>query len=71
MMGKHFHLKIVHSVLVIYILSFLQISELSALLLLSNFKNTGVTFSGGRFSAKYLILNKSLHIQYSSCAHKT
>jgi len=71
MMGKHFHLKIVYSVLVIYILSFLQISELSALLLLSNFKNTGVTFSGGRFSAKYPILNKSLHIQYSSCAHKT
>jgi len=71
MIGKHFHLKIVHSVLVIYVLCFLQISELSGLLPLSNFKNTGVTISGGTFSAKYPILKKSLYIQYSSCAHKT
>ena len=57
--------------MVIYILCFLQISELLGLLLLSNFKNTGVTINGGMFSAKYTILNKSLHIQYSFCAHKT
>ena len=70
-MKIHFDLKIGHSILVIYTLCVLQISEILGLFLWSNFENTGVTFSGGRFSAKYPILNKSLHICYSSCAHKT
>ena len=36
-----------------YILCVLQISELSGLFLWSNFENTGVTFSGGRFYVEY------------------